>query len=118
VGDLLVVSPPPAVAARRRDAVGEGELPRVADLEWTPGVGAWLEADGSFRVDAGEGTLRVTAGAYDVDLPWSGEPVRLVVDGPVLEVFGERGVLAVPVDAGAGRVGASDADALTVYPLG
>jgi beta-fructofuranosidase len=117
-GDSLVVAPPPAVATRRRGPVGPGELPAVADLEWSPGTGAWLEADTSFRVDAGEGTLRVTAGAYDVDLPWSGETLRLVLDGPVLEVFGRRGVLAVPVDSGTGRVDASDADALTVYPLG
>ena len=30
-------------------------------------------------------------------MPWSGGPLRVVVDGPVLEVFGVDGVLALPI---------------------
>jgi hypothetical protein len=63
---------------------------------------------------SGAGLSRALAAADEVTVaghavPWSGGPVRRVLDGPVLEVFGEAGVLAVPVLA-TGRDGVLEGD--------
>ena len=102
-GDRLVAAPPPALAARRAGRVMEGLLPAVADLEWAPLPGDVLVAEGRCRLDAVGETVAVTVDAVRHELPWSGEPLRMVLDGPVLEVFGELGWLAVPVPATGSR---------------
>jgi beta-fructofuranosidase len=113
-GDRLVARPHPVLDERREGGVPAGLLPAVADLEWAPRPGDVLEADGRFRAQVA-GDAVVVAGH---ELPWSGEPLRMVLDGPVLEVFGGSGVLAVPVPA-TGRDGpvTGDVDRLTVRRL-
>jgi hypothetical protein len=51
-------------------------------------------------------------------MPWDEGPLRVVLDGPVLEVFGGRGVLAVPVPAtGRDRVLTGSTDRVRVHRL-
>jgi beta-fructofuranosidase len=104
-GGRLVARAHPALDGRRTGEVPPGLLPAVADLDWSPRPGDVLESPGLFRAQASEEAV-VVAGH---ELPWSGERVRLVVDGPVLEVFADGGVLAVPVPA-TGRDGVLEGD--------
>jgi beta-fructofuranosidase len=83
-GDRLVVRPPDG-------------LPPEADREWSPTVGEVLEGPG-FALTAREGSVRMEAGAHVVELPWTGRPLRVVVDALVLEVHGDDGWAAVPLD--------------------
>jgi beta-fructofuranosidase len=94
-GDRLVAAPHEALLARRTTAP-EGVLPEVADLEWAALPGASLDSEG-FSLEVGEDVVAITAGDHQAALPWAGEPLRLVVDGPVLEVYGVLGIAAVPV---------------------
>jgi len=118
-GDLLVVRPHPALLDRRAGQVMGELLPAVADLEWAAKPGDVLVAGDLFRLDAVGETVAVTVGDARHELPWAGEPLRVVVDGPVLEVFGDRGVLAVPLPA-TGRDGVltGDTERVVVHRLG
>jgi beta-fructofuranosidase len=113
-GGRVALRPHPVVEGRRAAAVAPGVLPPVADLEWAPRPGEALESAGLFRAEAREDAVVVSGH----ELPWAGEPLRLVLDGPVLEVFGDHGVLAVPVRAtGSERPLAGNPDRVTVYRL-
>jgi len=117
-GDLLVAEPPPALAARRAGRVMEGLLPAVADLDWAALPGDVLVADDRCRLDAVGETVAVTVGEERHEVPWAGGPLRVVLDGPVLEVYGDRGWLAVPVPA-TGRDGvlSGSTDRVTAHRL-
>lgn len=94
-GDRLVARPVPALAERRALAP-DGVLPLVADVDWAPAPGDTLAGDG-FALTAADEEVLVEAGAHRFPLPWAGEPLRLVLDGPVLELYGDLGVAAAPV---------------------
>lgn len=117
-GDVLVARPPAVLEARRSGRVLAGLLPAVADLEWEPRPEDVLAAVDSFRLDAVGGSVAVTVGDVRHELPWDEGPLRVVLDGPVLEVFGGRGVLAAPVPA-TGRDGVltGDLDRVSVHRL-
>jgi beta-fructofuranosidase len=105
VGDRLVAGPHASLLDHRAGTMMAGLLPAVADVAWSPRPGDVLDAAGLFRAQAAADEVIVAGHA----VPWSGGPVRLVLDGPVLEVFGEAGVLAVPVLA-TGRDGVLEGD--------
>jgi beta-fructofuranosidase len=105
-GDCPVLAPHDGL-----DAARDGQHPASAlDVVWHPAEDdelrlvddagapvALLRRDGDrLTVDAGPS---VTA-----EMPCPGGGLRLVLDGPVLEVAGEVGLLAVPVDGSRGRV--------------
>ncbi|HRI98984.1 MAG TPA: glycoside hydrolase family 32 protein [Nocardioides sp.] len=76
---------------------GRLELAPVTATEaWSPAVGDSLERSG-YTLLARTGSVLLTSGGHRVELPWSGETLRLVADGPVLEVYGEDGWAAVPL---------------------
>jgi len=119
-GDLLVVRPHPALLDRRAGQVMGELLPAVADLEWAAKPGDVLVAGDLFRLDAAPAadTVAVTVGEARHELPWAGELLRVVVDGPVLEVFGDRGVLAVPLPpTGRDGVLTGDTERMVVHRL-
>jgi beta-fructofuranosidase len=118
----LVATPHPAVAAARGPRLGAGERAAAFDLVWSPPStgGRLVLTDGS-----GAESARVVAGADGVALerpghapwtmPWDGERLRVLVDGPVVEIASTAGVLGGPVEpSGSWRVsgGACDAWAL------
>jgi beta-fructofuranosidase len=94
-GDRPVLAPHGVLAEQRR-----GQEPSTGvDLVWRPAATDELRlVDGSgdvvvvLRCDGD----RVTAGA-GTDMPVGGGDLRVVLDGPVLEVAGRAGLLAVPV---------------------
>ncbi|MGY1603925.1 glycoside hydrolase family 32 protein [Geodermatophilus sp. SYSU D00815] len=101
-GDRPVLTPHDALAARRT-----APQPATAlDAAWRPAAGGdelrLVGADGApvARLRWDGGRVLVDDGAA---LPHPRGDLRLVLDGPVLEVCGPGGVLAVPVPAGLAR---------------
>ncbi|MEO6510311.1 MAG: glycoside hydrolase family 32 protein [Nocardioides sp.] len=113
-GDRLLARPHPTLDQRRAGQASTGVLPLVADVAWAPRPGDVLEAAGLFRAQVAQDHVMIAGHV----LPWSGEPLRMVLDGPVLEVFGDGGVLAVPVLAsGRDSVIEGDLERVTVTRL-
>jgi len=89
-----LVRPHPNVAARRRDAQpARWPAGAAVDLEWSPRHGSLSIVDGQDRavaeIRASDGMLTlVVDGVGTWDMPWPGGEVRLLLDGPVLEIFG------------------------------
>ncbi len=115
----LVATPHPGLADRRgRSPEPDPDLAAgPVDLEWSPHPdGDRLElvagsgASTCLEVDHGTVTLR-RPGREDWAMPWSGGDLRVLVDGPVVEVASADGVLGGAVEpprrlvAGRGRGG-------------
>jgi beta-fructofuranosidase len=113
-GGRLVVLPHPAVAAARtgsttiREASDERTDP--CDVEWTlddPVAAASLTiagADGpQARLDAADGNLTIRVGDDSWEMPIGGPEIRLILDGPTLEVFTSGGTFGAPVEGSVGR---------------
>lgn len=105
----LSVQPHPGVKALRRRPVG-AEVPDVpTDVVWRPGTAPLQLHRGDGRVVAelvvvGDVLrLRVPDGP-EHEVPCPDGVVRVLTDGPVLEVFTGPAVLAVPVPPGAGAL--------------
>jgi len=98
----LVAEPHPEVAARRRELVGAGDHAAAFDLEWTPTAGDRLTLDSpvgeSLRLMVGDRRVVMERpGHKTCSMPWSGGGVRVVVDGPVVEVSSIDGVMGGPI---------------------
>jgi hypothetical protein len=103
-------------------------------VEWSPLPGGTLQLlEGSDRVVArlhhtssgASGELVLDRPGHDVEgtwyVPYGNGPVRAVVDGPVLEVFTDRGVLAaglVPAPHGVRPAVSDGGGELRWWPLG
>lgn len=130
-GTRVVATPHPALAAARHGgpvAVGEVPVavPATIDVEWdlaeSAGPALLTVGGGDHRLElrAAEGELTATAGDRSWTMPVEPGRVRVVVDGPVVEVFAHTGTLALPVPApGAGRtLTASGAATAVAHPVG
>ncbi|UFU06364.1 glycoside hydrolase family 32 protein [Ruania halotolerans] len=127
--DRLIAAPHAAVEGSRIGAAQHAENSAVTsgpvcDVLLTV---ASPSARGTLTVDGGRAHVLVAAGQVEVttdagswSMPAGGTELRLVLDGPVLEVFGPRGTLAVPLVAPTERVTLELAGALTadVWKLG
>jgi beta-fructofuranosidase len=111
------------VTARRvGDAGAGGWLPSAADLEWRPQPGA----DQELRISGAGEVLTLTSSDTGVavergsdrwTIPDATGDMRIVVDGPVVEIFTDTGVLALPMPVrGAKRNVAAEGD-LRVWEL-
>ncbi|MET0526712.1 MAG: glycoside hydrolase family 32 protein [Nocardioides sp.] len=99
-GERLVARPHPALDGvstllDRRGSLGGSA---VTDVEWQPAADDELVPRAGLTLAVAADVLTVRSGARVATMPWRGGPLRVVVDGPVLEVFGADGVLALPVD--------------------
>lgn len=124
-GDEVVATPHPALDALREGPavleVGAAvAVPVRYDVEWWAPAGAECRIargrarEATARLTRGGDAIAVTVGERTWRLPSPDGAVRVVVDGPVLEVFTSAGVLAAPlppaesavltVSAGGGRV--------------
>lgn len=100
--DRLVAEPHPEVTARRRELVDEGDHATAFDLEWKPTAGDHLTLDApageSVRLTVGDRRLVMERpGHKTCSMPWMGGGVRIIVDGPVVEVSSAGGVLGGPI---------------------
>lgn len=123
VGDRLEIRLPPSLARRRGPgrllAAVQEPVGGAVDVEWSSGGSLSLDEGGRnvFRLERAGSTLTATADIGQWSVPCSG-PVRVVVDGPVVEIVGTFGALAFPAPRGAcAALVSRDADG-TAYPLG
>jgi len=130
-GDRVVAQPHPAVAAARTGDPttirnGASDVGLVADLEWTlddPESTATVTVigDGADQVllHAAGGKLVTRVGERSWEMPISGRHLRVLLDGPVVEIFAAGGVMAAPVaSTGETRtVAATGAGAIQSYTL-
>ncbi len=103
---FLTLRPHPGLERRRAPADGGSDC---WDVEWRPAAGAVLRvADGAgttLLAIASDGhRLEVDAGSTRTRLPYAHAPVRVVVDGPVVEVVTGRSAAAAPILPSDGRV--------------
>ncbi len=104
VGGRLVARPHPAVADRRGAELAPGATAGAFDVEWAPSAGGDRlvltgEAGTETRLLTGDGVLVLERPGHDTwHLPWSGGPVRVIVDGPALEVSTGDGVLGAAIE--------------------
>jgi len=111
-GDRLLARPHDVVDSLRRDMSGaemEGEggsrsvsvgLP--ADIEWTPGPsGGRLAMEGSvIELSASSRVLSVAIADFTCEVEWKpAETVRIIVDGPAVEIFTRAGVISAGLPA-------------------
>jgi len=119
--DRILAEPHPNVAQRRGPVVkinsdfnGPVELPSTADVEWNLSGGLLA----SLSVRSSDGTFVMDIAATDdefriaiADQMWTMPPsaaVRIVFDGPVVELFSAAGVFAAGVRAGARTISLSN----------
>ena len=100
----LVASPHPELDARRRGPLEAGEHAATFDLVWDP-----TSPDDELLLEGPSGKtarLAVSDGNVALERPgqetWSmpcgGGPVRVIVDGSVMEISSDRGILGGPVE--------------------
>ncbi len=117
----LVAQPHPDVAAHRTESVADGVLPGLAaDIEWECTQGTLLiTSEGALAAElsVADGELTVGTSADTQRVPVQGG-LRIIVDGPVLEVSSAAGVFATAISPrGAGLRVAADAGTVVVYGL-
>jgi len=102
VDDALVAQPHPDVAAHRGGPADDGGP--VFDLEWIPADGGDRvvlagAASESAIVEVGDGVVRLERpGHKSAEMPWTGGPLRIVVDGPTIEISSRDGLLGGPIE--------------------
>jgi beta-fructofuranosidase len=129
--DAVIAEPHPNLTALRTSGTvvkpgASADLPSVADIEWsldasTSTAGLTLtDADGnivlSLRTE--DGALHAVTRDGSWSMPVGGKQVRLVVDGPVAELFNVAGTMALPLPPVAClAVDATGSGLATAYPL-
>lgn len=129
-GDRLVVRPHAAVGQARRTSLAAlrnagTTLGGSADVTWMldePGAAAALtvgSAAAPLTLDVTRGRLVARLGEATWDMPVDGGDLRVVVDGPVVEVFTNGGVMAVvvPVPTGPSEIAATGDAGVEVHSL-
>lgn len=99
-GELPLLTPHPDVAGYRADASAAGDIAGLAaDIEWMPGRALMIDSGGAevARLSTDGGELCLHTGGESWSMPYAGGPVRVIVDGPVLEVSGRSGLIGAAV---------------------
>jgi len=101
VGDRLVAAPHPDVDSHRGSAVANGDVGSLAaDIVWTDGRGDELTVTSAGEVVValrhGGDALIIDTGGDTVSMPVSGT-VRVILDGPVLEVSSAAGIAGAAI---------------------
>lgn len=119
-GDVLVATPHPDLLARRGTPAIDGRVSGLAaDVEWG-GSGELVVSSGDADVlrlrSTGSGELALDSGSETRTVPHLGGSVRVVVDGPIVEVSTREGLLALAIDPRGADLKIVGADS-TVWPL-
>ena len=119
-GDALVLEPHPDLERYRSNAVRTDVDRPAADIVWAARPGAALSivaADGEIvALRASGDELFVETAAQASRIPAGGD-VRIILDGPLLEVATQHGVFGAQIPASRGFVLTGDVDAVQAYPL-
>ncbi len=119
-GDRLVAAPHPRLEARHLPVAGDGVDGLTADVTW---VGTRLRLRSGGRdaavVSIADGELLVSAGDRTHAMPFAGGSVRLVIDGPVLEISTGSGLVAAIIQPGGGELTIdADGDVTALHAVG
>jgi beta-fructofuranosidase len=117
----LVARPHPDVAAHRRERSVDGKVPGLAaDIDWASPTGTLTVRSGAHvavTVTLSGGEASVTTASDTVAFPVQGA-LRVILDGPVLEMSSSAGVFAAAAQpAGQDLEISVSAGELDVYPL-
>ena len=119
-GGRLIATPQVGLEAYRGDAASDGRVAgAVADAIWTPG-GRLALYSGSTElatVSIGAGELVLSTGEEQSIMPDDAGDVRVIVDGPIIEVSTRAGVIAAPIVSPGDGLRLSADGALRVWPL-
>lgn len=99
VDDVLTASPSSAIDAYHSTARESGDSGPAADVVWTPGRHLRLLSNGFVvaTIEVANHLLQLTIGDQIWRMPYTGGPVRLIADGPILEISHRSGLLASPI---------------------
>jgi beta-fructofuranosidase len=120
--DRLIATPHPDVAGHRRGKAGSGTVAGLAaDITWSDSDGGSLTiesgAEAAVTISREGETLRVRSPGSEATAPVSGD-VRVIIDGPVLEVSSSAGLLGAAIrPAGEDLVITATTGGLDVFPL-
>jgi beta-fructofuranosidase len=126
----LTAEPHPNVAQRRRPATKTSidheqpaALPPIADMEWNlgrrrPATLSVRSADGThvLRVIANDGALKIEIADKIWTMPYSAA-LRLIFDGPVVELFSIGGAFAAPITVVGHRTISLTNSSCSIYEL-
>lgn len=104
----IVATPHPELVTARATTLLAGEEAVGFDMEWSPAAGGdqlilTSGAGKTGRLTAADGRVTIERPGLDAwSMPWSGGTVRVVVDGSVVEVSSEDGILGSPIDPTSG----------------
>jgi beta-fructofuranosidase len=119
-GDELVLEPHPDLARYRLDAAGTDVDSPAADIVWPARPGADLKIVGAtgdlVRFRMTDDVLLIETRTQSSSLPAGGD-VRIVLDGPILEVTTRRGVFGVQIPPSHGFTLVGDVGGVHAYPL-
>jgi beta-fructofuranosidase len=98
-GDVLTASPARGIEPYRRPGSPERIEGWAADVVWNPGTRLHLVSDHAevATIAVSDGVLTLTAGGQPRRMPYPGGEIRLIVDGPILEVSSRGGVIATAI---------------------
>lgn len=100
----LVAEPHPQLREARDGALPAGRHAPAFDLEWTPARNGdqlvlSAAAGKTASVRAADSTVSLERPGQDTwTMPWQGEPLRVLVDGPVIEISSVHGILGGPIE--------------------
>lgn len=126
-GDRLVASPHPGLEERRRPSGNQNTV--GAEQNTVDGLGADATWDGGTRLaissdarpvavlSAGVGRLDVVVAECTWTMPFSGGPVRVVADGPVLEVSTRDGLIAAAIRPDGASLAFEGNGTLCLFPV-
>lgn len=109
-GDRLIAAPHPDLVSYRRETIDPGRPTRdlAADVTWEPVGASTLTV-----TSGGDTTLTLIAFPNDLELaveaerwrmPYSSGPVRVILDGPIVEVSTTDGILGAAIAPAADRL--------------
>jgi beta-fructofuranosidase len=98
-GDVLIASPARAIESYRRPSSPDGIGGLAADAAWHPGTRLRLVSGDAevASIDVGGGVLTLTSAGKSRRMPYTGGEIRLIADGPILEVSSRAGVIATAI---------------------
>lgn len=98
-GDVLIASPASGLEGYRHPAAPGTTIGPAADAVWDRGTRFDLASGGAgvATIHVRDQVLSLTVGESTWRMPHAGGPVRVVVDGPIIEVSSRAGVLAAAI---------------------
>lgn len=118
-GDALIASPASGLDAYRRTATPERTSGLAIDAVWNPGARVELASAGSAvaTIKVRDGVVDLSTGERASRMPYTGGPLRIIADGPIVEVSSRAGVIAAAIEPGGDSLTLVADGGIEVYDL-